>query len=347
MNPKHFLGMAVSFSLALGAARAQVIFADAFDTGTGDWYIGSTVNQSGDSTLANSSGQLQFTVGSAQNKDEVIGRTFAGQTLEVGQTIRLTFDFRQTVTTAIIRAGFTNRSAAALAADGWCYTTSGTGSGTYAGYYSFIRDNSATGNVARKDPSSSFTNADNAGAPTFGTTTITSPANFTQFDINDDGTVTYQGSFEVTRTASGVTTLFTLQEGATVRFSVSGVDNTGAHTSFNTALLRLDQGTGYFDNIKVEVAPDLSTPAPFRLVITRNGANYDFEWDSKPGKLYDLITSTDLATPIATWPVHDPDGPGGVDPFGDIPSAGATTTILTGVPSSDPRRFFSIREKSP
>ena len=89
MIPNHFLGMAVSFSLALGAARAQIIFTDAFDSGTGDWYIGSTVNQSGDSTLANSSGQLQFTVGTAQNKDELVGRSFTEQTLAVGQTIRM------------------------------------------------------------------------------------------------------------------------------------------------------------------------------------------------------------------------------------------------------------------
>jgi hypothetical protein len=260
--------------IGLAAAHAQVVFTDIFDSGTGAWYLGSTVNQGGDSTLTNASGQLQFTVGAAQNKDELIGRSFAEQTLEVGQTIRMTFDFRQTVTTAIIRAGFANRSAGPLTSDGWAYTTSGTGTGTYAGYYTFIRDNSASGNVAREE-SGSFTNVDNSGAPTFGATTITSPANTTQFNINDDGTVTYQGAFEVTRTASGVTTLLTLKEGENVRFSVSGVDNSSAFTSFDTALLRLDQGTGFFDNISLSILnPTLATvPNVVGLTQTAAGAS--------------------------------------------------------------------------
>jgi hypothetical protein len=345
-NP--LLSVAATLPFAFGAARAQVIFTDTFDSGIGNWYISSTINQGGDSTLANATGQLQFTVGAAQNKDELIGRSFTEQTLAVGQTIRMTFDFRQTATTSIFRAGFTNRTATAITSDGWAYTTSGTGTGSYSGYYTFVRDASASGNAARKDTLTAFTNADASSAPTFGSTAINFPTpgtnNTTNFNINDDGTVTYQGVFEVTRTSeTQVDTLFTLKSGETAHFSIPGRDTSGTLNVFDTALLRADTGTAFFDNIKVEVLPDLTTP--IQVVITPNGVNYDFAWNSMTGKLYDLLTSTDLATPVSTWPVHDPDGPGGNPPFGDIPSAGATTT-LTAVPSTDSRRFFAIREKN-
>lgn len=67
--------------------------------------------------------------------------------------------------------------------------------------------------------------------------------------------------------------------------------------------------------------------------------SYDFEWSSQPGKVYDLLTSTDLADPISEWPVFDD----GVTVYEAIPTAGETTT-LTAVPSADPRRFFAMRE---
>jgi hypothetical protein len=91
---------------------------------------------------------------------------------------------------------------------------------------------------------------------------------------------------------------------------------------------------------------EVSVATPFQLTITRNASPglYDFEWESQPGKIYDLVTSTDLATPILTWPVHDPDGPGGNAPYEGLPSAGATTS-LTAVPADGPQRFFAMLEK--
>ncbi|MFZ9935495.1 MAG: hypothetical protein ACO3JG_00395 [Luteolibacter sp.] len=87
------------------------------------------------------------------------------------------------------------------------------------------------------------------------------------------------------------------------------------------------------EGFQVRIAPSASNPGL-----------YDFEWDSQPGKVYDLLTSTDLATPIATWPVHDPDGEGGNSPYADIPTAGTTTT-LTAVPGDGTKRFFAVAEK--
>jgi hypothetical protein len=41
-NP--LLSVAATLPFAFGAARAQVIFTDTFDSGIGNWYISSTIN---------------------------------------------------------------------------------------------------------------------------------------------------------------------------------------------------------------------------------------------------------------------------------------------------------------
>jgi hypothetical protein len=48
-----------------------------------------------------------------------------------------------------------------------------------------------------------------------------------------------------------------------------------------------------------------------------------------------------LATPILGWPIHDPDGEGGNEPYRDIPAIGMTTTLLA-VPGDGPKRFFAV-----
>lgn len=81
------------------------------------------------------------------------------------------------------------------------------------------------------------------------------------------------------------------------------------------------------------------SPAPFRVTITAAIApatGNDLAWNSKPCKVYDLVSSTDLATPIAQWPVYGS--------YSDIPATGTTTT-LTALPADGPRRFFVVIEK--
>jgi hypothetical protein len=86
-------------------------------------------------------------------------------------------------------------------------------------------------------------------------------------------------------------------------------------------------------------------PAPmdgFQLAITPTtppATGYDFTWPSQEGKFYDLLTSTDLATPLIEWPIYNH----GVTVYQAIPGTGETVT-LTDVPSPDPRRFFAVRE---
>ena len=107
-------------------------------------------------------------------------------------------------------------------------------------------------------------------------------------------------------------------------------------SSTSLDLVAVDNGDDTFT-----VTP-MAIGSPFPLTITQNASTpgtFDFEWDSQPGKIYDLLTSTDLATPISEWPIYDD----GVTVYESIPSAGETTT-RTAVPSSDPRRFFAMRE---
>jgi exonuclease III len=90
------------------------------------------------------------------------------------------------------------------------------------------------------------------------------------------------------------------------------------------------------DTEVIAVSPEL----PLTLEISRNGPAFDFSWNSRADKLYDLLSSTDLSTPPSTWPVYDD----GVTLYENIVPSGLTT-VLTAVPSADPRRFFVLREK--
>jgi hypothetical protein len=94
-----------------------------------------------------------------------------------------------------------------------------------------------------------------------------------------------------------------------------------------------------FDNVSIEGIGTGSAP-PIRFVISPTvgiPGNYDFDWDSKEGKLYDLVSSTDLSSAPNTWPVWD----GRADLIATPPS-----NTLTNIPGGgDPRRFFVLIEK--
>jgi hypothetical protein len=249
------------FALALLASPsvyATVIFTDNFTSaGTGSWYKGGNTG-----TLANTSNALVWTE-NGNSMDETIARSFAAQTISVGQTIRLTFDYSQngSTTNNIIRAGLYDVTNT-VAADNWA------GSGAidaWQGYSTFVRDNSASGNVARVDSGTDTTGSlgptqgtANGSSPTVTVATITTPANTTSFNINDNGTVTYQAVFEVTRTLTGMTTLFTLSSGATTHFSVTG-STTTVYSTFDTVVLKQAGTTAMpvtYDNIQVSVIPE-------------------------------------------------------------------------------------------
>jgi hypothetical protein len=115
------------------------------------------------------------------------------------------------------------------------------------------------------------------------------------------------------------------------------------------------QQISVFDEIRFGSSPadvgltGASPPSRIEVTIAPSGlpGSFDFEWDSKAGKLYELLSGTDLSVAPESWAVYDPDGPGGDAPYGDIPSSGDGVTSLTGVPASDPQRFFAVLEKDP
>lgn len=128
-----------------------------------------------------------------------------------------------------------------------------------------------------------------------------------------------------------------LREDGGAQYFIAGMTGgTNNPVNFN------DDGKQAFLNAIAVLAGETAPVPTFPFTITKNPdtpGTYDFEWSSQTGKLYDLLTSEDLATPVAEWPVyHD-----GVTLHEAIPAAGETTT-LTAIPSVDPRRFFAMRE---
>ncbi|BCX49062.1 hypothetical protein HAHE_29700 [Haloferula helveola] len=83
-----------------------------------------------------------------------------------------------------------------------------------------------------------------------------------------------------------------------------------------------------FTGLGLSIAPNAGTPG-----------NFDFEWDSKEGKVYDLVSSTDLVGSPDTWPVWD----------GQLElSATPPLNTLSDVPGGGgARRFFAVVEKDP
>ena len=250
-TPANFTAISAASLLLFAASSANgaIVFTDTFDTGTGNWYRYGTTG-----TLTNTDEQLSWSRADTGPR-EAIGRSFATQTIGIGESIRMSFDFTQSAGTSgsgnIIRAGFYNVGTP-IAADNWGV---GNNIGAWSGYYTFIRDNSNSGNIARQH---SATSTSGGSGPSEAGTTITDPSNTTQFDIVNG--VTYQGVFEVFRTsATEMTTLFTLSSGATTHFSVQGITS-AVQSDFNTVVFRTSVTSAQlFDNIQVSVIPEPST----------------------------------------------------------------------------------------
>ena len=82
---------------------------------------------------------------------------------------------------------------------------------------------------------------------------------------------------------------------------------------------------------------------PIRFSIVANGANLDFEWDSKPGMFYVLRTSSDLAADFATW--DSVNVPGSAENNGVFEIAtSAPLNLHSIVRPGDPVRFYRVEE---
>ena len=291
--------LAATVSLIAPTRADTTIFTDTFDAAVGSWFKG--VPSVGDSLTVTADplpiGQLEWKE-NGNSMAETIARPFAETTLAIGQKLRVSFDYRQNgiTTNNIIRAGLYNVTTT-VAADNWA---GGNALGAWAGYTSFVRDASGTGNIARVE---SGTTTSGTVGPTQGATgtftTITSPANTTNFNLNDDGTVTYQVVFEVNYvSATQMDTLFTISstagETTTAHFTVTGTTST-IHPTFDTFVLKQAGTTAmpvYYDNIKLELIGNTAAPDPAIFA--------DWQEITWPG-------NTDANT---IGPAADPDGDG-------------------------------------
>ena len=251
---------------ACGAAQANVIFTDTFDDETtGAWYSGGDL---GTLTAMDTGEQLSWTPDDATGMRQVIGRSFSTQSLGVGDWIEFTFDYTRTAgNLGILRVGLFHLEDP-IAANDWANDSDN----AWSGYYTFIRDNGT--NVARvyNQDGMAVPGSDAPGAlngPTFAGTNMTvtegGGAN-TSVALNTQ----YQGSYRVTRTETGIETLFTFSDGATTLYSVAA-NTTTTWPDFNTVAIRVSEGTVLFDNMRVTVVPepgdggyaDWSDGAPF------------------------------------------------------------------------------------
>ena len=83
-------------------------------------------------------------------------------------------------------------------------------------------------------------------------------------------------------------------------------------------------------------------PEPFTLSIMPNSSNpgsYDFTWASQIGKIYDLVSNTDLSSPPGSWPVWMGNA--------NIPAASSITHLADIPGGGAPRRFFAVIERDP
>ena len=102
-------------------------------------------------------------------------------------------------------------------------------------------------------------------------------------------------------------------------------------TATNTGI---DEVTAVLDGV--------SEAPPLVLTITANADTpgaFDFQWPGRSGLTYGLVSSPDLSTPPAEWPVWD--GNGNIAGVADGP------TTLMAVIVGDEKRFFAIVESGP
>ena len=95
-------------------------------------------------------------------------------------------------------------------------------------------------------------------------------------------------------------------------------------------------GIGGFQIVEILVAND---PPPPTLNISKNGLNYDFQWDSSSGKVYDLVSAPNLSQSVSTWEVYQSP----LMTYENIAASDTGTNALTGVAATGKKQFFALR----
>jgi hypothetical protein len=120
---------------------------------------------------------------------------------------------------------------------------------------------------------------------------------------------------------------FSVEAGDTFGFRIGG-QNFDSSSILNGLLrvsnFRVEETAG--SGVGLIISKSETTPGTF-----------DLEWTSRTGKVYDLLSSTDLSTPVESWAIWDGQA--------DIPAADEITRIEALVPEGS-KRFFVVIEKS-
>ena len=95
-------------------------------------------------------------------------------------------------------------------------------------------------------------------------------------------------------------------------------------------------GIGGFQIVEILVA---NNPPPPILVIRKNGLNYDFQWESSSGKVYDLVSAPDLSQSVSTWEVYQ----SSLMTYENLAASDTGTNALIGVAATDKKQFFALR----
>jgi hypothetical protein len=95
-------------------------------------------------------------------------------------------------------------------------------------------------------------------------------------------------------------------------------------------------GIGGFQIVEILVA---NNPPPPTLNISKNGLNYDFQWDSSSGKVYDLVSAPNLSQSVSTWEVYQSP----LMTYENIAASDTGTNALTGVAATGKKQFFALR----
>jgi hypothetical protein len=77
----------------------------------------------------------------------------------------------------------------------------------------------------------------------------------------------------------------------------------------------------------------LASAEPFNLLVTQNGSDLEFAWESETGMLYNLLSSADLAADLATWDLV----------AGDLPATPPSNMMSITRPG-DLTRFYRVEE---
>lgn len=148
--------------------------------------------------------------------------------------------------------------------------------------------------------------------------------------FGDDGIIAV-----TTGTGSGGTLL---NDGTVLDFTVTSDASGVIAFTFSEDLEAVyDPDGATFNALSITQIPN----TPPTLKVAQSAGGLEFEWNSRSGMRYDLLSNTDFITNPETWASYDD----GSTVYENIPASGTGINTLSAVAKSGPARFFVLREE--